>query len=271
MKTKIFFTFMLLVLMVSLASASESLTYDKDKLHISYEYDFNNRLVLKTSGHTNVTYFYDGELNNTLTNVTDGDITIKYEYDDRKRVIRETKIIDDISFVKETDYDSMDRATNLNFYSNLSAPISFDYIYGDDSLISNIENYLEVNYTEFKAPHTRIYGNELITRFGYNYTNFRLKTIKTLGKQFLTYDYDLVGNILSIIDSMNHVDYLMDYDALNRLVGTNLTSPFQNETYEYTYSSIGNIKRIEFSSGEAFIYGYSEGPVHAPSVIYHIK
>src|SRR3989339_375589 len=108
-----FFLILVLVLTILLSLSlihAQTLTYDSAKDNLSSTYDDKNRLLTQS----NSIYIYDGDMDNTLTNITNQDVTIKYEYDNKKRIIRETKIIDGVTFIKEFSYDSMDRIVSQN-------------------------------------------------------------------------------------------------------------------------------------------------------------
>src|SRR3989339_170547 len=93
---KFSFTILVLVLTILLSLSlihAQTLTYDSAKDNLSSTYDDKNRLLTQS----NSIYIYDGDMDNTLTNITNQDVTIKYEYDNKKRIIRETKIIDGVT------------------------------------------------------------------------------------------------------------------------------------------------------------------------------
>ena len=245
------------ILTVSSVFAAD-LAYDSTKNKVEIAYDSLNRITNKTTASDNITYTYDYDLKGTLTNVTINNITIKYEYDERKRVTKETKIIDGISFEKSISYDSMDRIIEKRLPSD-----ELEHFYNKQGSVSNITNYIKsANYNAFGSLLNRSYNNNLISNFNYNSTNNRLIQIKTSSLQQLDYGYDAVGNVMSITDSIADRNYKMGYDSLDRLVNTTIN----NDLYQYEYDSIGNIKRI-VRGNDAKRLTYNGDIPHAPSQV----
>ena len=256
--TKKFLVIILLILLSLPLTSAYSLTYDTDKNNVSMSYDSKNRILTKD----NITYSYDSGMNDTLTNVTNDNVIIKYEYDSRKRITKETKIIDGISFEREVNYDSMDRVTSEEGSMN-----TINFTYGNNALIKIIDNFLNISYNEQNNPVQRFYKNILTTNFTYDPDNFRLTRIKTGSKQNLDYEYDNVGNVELINDSANLRTESMDYDNLDRLVYVRRTD---NGTVTYTdyfsYDSIGNMLQALHNTEKMKLY-YGSTPKHAPYMI----
>lgn len=260
-EVKKFLVILSLMLLVSPSVFAYSLTYDTNKNNISMSYDSKNRILTKG----NISYSYDSDMNDTLTNVTNNDVMIRYEYDSRKRVTKETKIIDGISFEKEINYDSMDRVTSEGGSIN-----TLSFIYGNNTLIKTINNILNISYNEQNSPTQRIYGNNLVTNFTYNPNNFRLTRIKTDSKQNLNYEYDDVGNVKLINDTANLRTEAMSYDNLDRLTNvTRIDNGIEQYSMNITYNSIGNILNV-LMNNESIMFNYGGAQVHAPSNVYNL-
>jgi len=107
------------------------------------------------------------------------------------------------------------------------------------------------------------YGNGDVTEYTYNSSNLRLTNIKTINAQSqaiqdLNYNYDSVGNILSIADNVNTADQNFGYDALNRLTSANAPGTYGNKIY--AYDTIGNILQKD---GITYLYGENGHGPHA--------
>lgn len=244
------------------SAENQSLSYDSAKNTINMSYDKNNRMVNQTVSSDWVKYFYDKDRNDTLTNVSnDKGVVIKYKYDDKGRVIKETKVVDGISFEKNYAYDSMDRP---RFFSGASSII---FSYGNNSLISSIQNFLNISYNEINQPSIKNYDNNQQTNYTYD-NNFRLTKIKTEGKQELNYGYDSVGNVNQINDTKNSRFFSMAYDPLNRLIFTKIINYTvgTDEEIGFAYNEIAGITNITYENGEDIYFEYDELP-HAPNFL----
>ena len=242
-------------------TSAYTLTYNTTAANISSLYDENNRVVSK--GDVFYVYDSDGFVNDTLTNVSNNDVIIRYEYDDKKRIIKEIKTIDGITFVKVISYDAMDRVDVSTIEHGL------DYEYGEDANIESIAQvgkFFNVTYNEHSLVSQREYANSLDTDFTYNSSNVRLQEIKTGSVQELDYTYDGVGNIIGIVDSVNNRIFSMAYDNLNRLVFANVSESGIPSMFNYTYNAIGNLMNV-FNDGENTVRVYDAGLAHAPGRI----
>jgi len=211
-----------------------------------------------TNGDIN--YIYDGDMNNTLSNVSNDDVVVKYEYDDRKRIVKEIKIIDGISFEKTISYDSMDRITSFGVEDTIN------YGYGTDANLKSVGDLINVSFNANSQVSKREYDNNLDTDFTYDSENLRLAQIKTGNKQELNYSYDNVSNIVSIIDSINSRNFSMTYDYLNRLIETSIVESAITRTLNYSYNAIGNIINV-IVDGANTAYVYEGDTPHAPDRI----
>ena len=251
---KILLSVLFLMITISISSA-QTLTYNLDKNNISATYDENGRLLTQTGRSINIQYYYDAQMNDTLTNISNPDVTVKYQYDDKKRVTKETKEIDGITFEKEMTYDSMDRMKDILILNNVA------YIYSENGKIARIENVANVTYNANLQVENRTYPNGLVSDWNYNPHNLRVIKIQTNESQNLNYDYDLAGNIESLYDSVNGKLFSMTYDNLNRLISTKINRGEMN----FEYNSIGNIISV---SGDDKNKSYTyTSMAHAPTSI----
>lgn len=256
---RLLFFFIAILLVLPLISAYE-LTYDTDKNTVTSNYDSLNRILNQTTDSLTTSYNYDSERNGTLSNVTTEDMSVSYEYDSRNRITRETRIIDGITFEKTYSYDSMDRITDV---SGPTETFSLDY--GDNALLESITGLLDILYTPSGLILNKTFDNSLTTEFSYD-DNWRITQIKTEVHQDINYDYDTVGNIISIIDNNNSNNQTMSYDELNRLISATLNGSVTNKTLVYDYNSLGNIISV-FEDSDITLYLYDGTRPHTPSEI----
>lgn len=90
------------------------------------------------------------------------------------------------------------------------------------------------------GAHTTVYGH-----YAWNEEGGRLETLTTGSLQSLAYDYDWVGNILSITDILSGISQTQEftYDALNRLVAAEAWGGIGGNYAEeaYVYRCNGNM------------------------------
>lgn len=118
------------------------------------------------------------------------------------------------------------------------------YEYNDRGLLKSIPNYIrQIDYNVF-GRRTRVeYANDVVTQYSYNTHHFRLEELQTstLSDQILQkfkYQYDQVGNLLSVDspDSKTSANYV--YDDLYRLQGVSTAS---GNHWSYQYDDMDNI------------------------------
>lgn len=239
---------------------------------ITLQYDELNRLVKKYSNTSIITFYYDGQYEGTLSNISfnssqSDPILYRYKYDDRLRVIEELLYVpikgtlDD--WINVTmDYDSSDRILKMYMPNyNLS------YEYNSIGKIKSIQDFLDsVNYNAFGKIKNKTYANNLVTQIDYDSLS-RISELQTEDIQDLTYNYDSVGNVQEINDTINSHLYSMEYDNLNRLTETIIYdfTTYEHEKYSYNYNEIGNI--ISSTTDEEGI-NYTYGSLaHAPDTL----
>ncbi|GEM_PF-4476121 len=137
--------FVLFSSFLAIAVSTNDLTYDSTANNITLTHDNLNRVLTKTSPTETITYGYDQDLQGTLSNVTSNNIQIKYEYDDKHRVIKETRIIDNIEFTKSYIYDSADKVISTEVSGT-----DIDYIYNKQSKVKQIPGFIsDSSYNPF--------------------------------------------------------------------------------------------------------------------------
>ena len=232
---------------------------------LTIQYDQLNRKTKEIGTSVNRSYFYDIKLNNTLSRAEIGSsIIINYTYDNRLRKIKEDKSIDNLLFVTQWNYDSLNRVT----VKTLPDKKTISYSYSNRGLVKSMGDVINITYNERNELLGIFYFNLLTSNYTYKSNNLRLMQIKTDTKQDLNYDYDNVGNVRSINDTANSKIYSMSYDDLDRLIFTKIidNANQKNHTLNFVYDSIGNILEVLFNNTN-YTYYYANRPIHSPNRI----
>lgn len=236
---------------------AQDLSYDSFNNATNISYDSLNRILQKNFSSGQHNYSYDAGFEGTLSNVSFANGSVSYEYDEKLRVVKEVRIIDGVRFEKQVVYDSGDRVVRMQPI----AGVQLDYGYTAQGLMDGVEGFVNgTRHNAFGNVLNRSYNNNKVTNFTYDGSNGRLIRINTDTIQNLRYDYDEVGNIVSINDSANARFLTMRYDNLDRLVNVSINGA---RSFVYVYDALGNLlKIVRDSSSTLMLYGNK--PVHAP-------
>jgi len=229
---------------------------DANGIIITYNYDAANRLINIIFPETaqNITYTYDTCPNgkSKLCDMTDPSGTTHYEYDGKGQVAKETKVIDNVTYMTEYGYDKNNNLKTMKYPSGLV----ITYNYSNDRIISVLKDTdtiaSNINYKPFGGITSLTYGNNLQQTTGFD-QRYRITSIATGAIQNLTYSYDDNGNITGItnvLDPTKNKTY--GYDALNRLTGA--TGTWGSLTY--SYDGVGN-RQTETNNTNETTYAYT--------------
>ncbi|HPP62404.1 MAG TPA: RHS repeat-associated core domain-containing protein [Anaerolineales bacterium] len=226
-----------------------------------------------------VTYAYDAGTNGkgrrTSMGVTGADFT-QWTYDARGRVTSENKqITGGGQFVTAFTYNDADLPVTMTYpdsevvtfeYNNNMLPVS----------VSGTDTYAQtIAYDSANRMIQMIRGaNKINTVFTYNNWNVdngRLQNITSTQVstgdplQNLTYDYDSVSNIETIVDSLSGTQtQTFTYDALDRLTNSSVTGGTDGlYTEGYTYEDPNNPNTGNLFSKNGVTYTYSTTHKHA--------
>ena len=234
---------------------------------------------------TTVTYTYDTSDNPDYTvykgllyMMQDENDWRKNSYDSRGRVVKTTRYlsVNGQSYTTETTYDDADRIKELTYPGGVAI---VRYSYDSASHLTTVESvfgtgtpetfYQAQGFNALEQLEGTDYGNEVKTSYEFYTNSKRRKRIHTfLGDpvtgtqlQDLSYTFDKVANILSIIDSAfttgdaSSTFSDIDYDDLYRL--TSLTYVVQGTT-GFSYDALGNVTYNGESGGSNYVYGSSK-------------
>jgi RHS repeat-associated protein len=227
---------------------------------ISFQYDAINRLFYKSTG---VTYTYDGPIQENrvgrLSQVTDSSGTTTFFYDILGREIKTTKTISTASYTIERTFDSVDRILAVKYPDNSVVTYTYNKQGGPATVVGAQSYVSSVDYNANGQIERINYGNGTHTEYAYDPNNFRLDELKTYSPQssliqILSYNFDPIGNVTSILDSVYTNTQHFQYDNMNRLTLATGTSYGQ---IDYAYNSIGNMLK---KGNLDLTYGDGAGP-----------
>jgi RHS repeat-associated protein len=215
---------------------------DANGLTTTYLYDALNRLIaIQFPDPTqNIYYYYDDpRLQNSsgkLTAVTDSSGTVWYDYDKMRRIITQTKQVNNLDYRTEYSYDLNGNISTTSYPGGRKIMYTYDRnnkVSAVAETVSGATRQLADNviYAPFGDIISITYGNGITTTKTYD-NRYRLNgmIIGTL-KQF-SYAKDNSGGVAAIINNLNPAENKSyAYDSLYRL--TLAAGPWGVITYEY--------------------------------------
>ncbi|MBI3334565.1 VCBS repeat-containing protein [Candidatus Pacearchaeota archaeon] len=222
-------------------------------------YDSLNRKIQESDSSGTVLYIYDGSLNGTLSQIATNSMNMSYVYDSRLRKTREVKNISGISFTTSFSYDSLNRKIS----EELPSGETLTYLYGLQGLPGSLKGVVNASYNQINAPLNFTYANAQVTNYTYNGSTFRIQSINTGNKQHLIYQYDALGSVMQINDSIHAILRSMRYDDIDRLLHANSTGTGHEYVFDFAYNEIGNMLQSNRSANSTTYY-YGASPKHAP-------
>lgn len=234
---------------------------------ITFEYDELNRLTRKIyPDQTEIRYVYDSCPADTcgglpgenypvgrLLKVIDFSGTQTFRYDKQGRVVQDKKDLDNgESYSFTRIYDPLGRVKTLEYPDGDILHLTFNGMGEGETLILIDQKGQRpiVSNVDYNASGQIIrieYGNGVATNYFFNPLTFRLQDLQTLGfgnttLQQFHYEFDNVGNVREIIDSINSNSQYFEYDDLDRLtLARNDQGPSAYGTHAFQYNPIGNM------------------------------
>ena len=238
-----------------------------DGNYVSYSYDNACRLTSVTTPFGTTAYEYD--LLDRLTRVVDrnGYATV-YEYDANGN---RTAVHYANGFTTTYDYDLLNRLI-CEKTIDINGDIVVQYIYtlgaaGERKSVTELDRTLEYSYDSlYRLTSETITEGEKVTVYTYAYDNVSNRILKTengaateyvynalnqlVSDSETTYDYDLNGNLIRVIGSVQSALY--EYNAENKLVKATVQngSLVIEESYTYDYQGNRTSKSTHKSNGE---------------------
>ncbi len=245
---------------------------------ICFYYDALNRLTGKhyrsdnscptSNPSLNVSYSYDAGTygKGQRTGMTDASGSTAWVYDVRGRVTQETKLIGaSDTFVTQWSYDPLDRVTAMRYPQNNGGGTAGELVnttYNAAGQVNSVASgFIYVNSSAYDIAGRltrRNYGNNAFYAT-YGYYDWiaagqgRLQTLKTgasappnnTALQNMTYTYDKVGNVTSIVDyntAGGAQTQRFGYDSLSRMITATATGGNDGiYSQSFSYNEIGNL------------------------------
>lgn len=221
---------------------------------IDYAYDEIDRIESEDSDFSSVAsvnYVYDSATNGVglVASITDEAGSVAYSYDALGSLVSETRVIDGLYYETSFVNDLLGRNLEINYPSGAAAV----YTYDNGNMVESVsfdgeEIITDIDYSEMGQWEEVYYGNGDVTINTYDPDQMYFLTNKSTTAsdgsvlQDLTYEYDSIGNVLSIVS-----DYTVEYgyDDLYRLItATAYDSADPSSVYydrSYEYDSVGNM------------------------------
>lgn len=221
---------------------------------IDYAYDEIDRIESESSDFSSVAsvnYVYDSATNGVglVASITDEVGSVAYSYDALGSLVSETREIDGLYYETSFVNDLLGRNLEINYPSGAAAV----YTYNNGNMVESVSFDFEdvitdIDYSEMGQWEEVYYGNGDVTTNTYDPDQmyFLVSKLTTASDgavlQDLTYEYDSIGNVLSIVS-----DYTVEYgyDDLYRLItataydSSDPSSAYYDRSYEY--DSVGNM------------------------------
>jgi RHS repeat-associated protein len=172
--------------------------------------------------------------------------------------------VDGKAYAVSRQYDVLNRLTSLTYPDR--TVVQYEYNpQGIESIkelfpTGTVPYVSNIDYTPTGQIIKIQYGNNTETNYTYDPDNLRLIHVNTLSPygtiQNLAYQFDNIGNITQINDTINTATQSFSYDSLNRLI----QAQGSYGSFNYAYDSIGNMIQKE---GVTLSYGTSGRLPHA--------
>ncbi len=241
---------------------------------VMYSYDDLNRVMAEfypTLKDPKVSYLYDSGINGIgkLYATFISGANTNYSYNSNGAITTENKIIDNVTYPTSYTYDRLGNVLTITYPDKSQVRYSYDNAglldkierKEDDLFTDVVSNF---DYSPMGQVTNQVNANGTITTNSYDATKlYRLVNTKTLNSsqiklQDISYTYDSVGNITSVVDASNtdnskNVSYT--YDDLNRLLSATASNVATGRTpyaQTFSYDAVGNIL-----SGSLGTYAYS--------------
>lgn len=221
----------------------------------TYSYDGLNRLTgINYPGIPSVTMQYDG--NSNLTVVDNGAALRTFSYDRNDNRSSETLTVGGLRFNAAYGYNGLDHLTSITYPSLRQISYSPDALGRPRSVSPYVRS---VSHHPNGVPSALNYANGQGASVSLNARQW-IDGIRSRGTVYaadLSYGYDGVGNVTSIVNGLDNIDSKsLSYDGLDRLVVAGAAS--------ISYDAAGNISSMRTSAG-SLNYNYSSNRLSSVS------
>src|SRR5439155_13050961 len=234
-----------------------NLTSRADGLGVTfYSYDALNRLTVIDYPGTadDTTFAYDNADNRT--SMSGPAAAFSYTYDAENRLTQQVETTGGTTYTTTYGYDGQGNVTSLT--SPTGRVIA--YTYDSANRVSRLTGYVNsVTYHPSGAMAGLTFANGKVTTIDHD-NRYRVSTLTTPAVLGLTYSYDGVSNVTSIVDGLNgDRSRSMTYDNVDRLTRA---SGIWGSTV-FSYDALGNRLSKITNSGATTTYSYSSNRLAA--------
>ncbi|MEA3337637.1 MAG: RHS repeat-associated core domain-containing protein [Chloroflexota bacterium] len=207
-------------------------------------YDNVGNLVTSVNPDGNATgYGYDGRGNKLSVTDSLGNVT-RYEYDDPDRLMQVT---DPMGRITRIDYDALNRPITVTANTTALFPQITELSYDDPGLTRRVTN-----------------ANGHTTTFELDRAGRVLRVTNPDGTIATQYEYNLAGEMLSVVDALGRIESSEYDDAGRKITDTDARS----FTTGYEYDAVGNVISVSNARGYITQVEYDHGnritAVHDP-------
>lgn len=228
----------------------------------TYTYNAGNQLTVHETGDETVTYAYDsnGRVNSITSSLgwTRNNIT----YNPFGSILQETQIIPGVgSKTLAYNYDGYNILNSTTYPDGKTLSATNNSLKAPETVTFNSKSIISaMTYGHNKQPENMtIAGNGTAFNKTYNFAGFLATAQLKKGAAILydgTYNYDGVGNILSITSTKPtpSMNASFGYDQLNRLTSVTYTAGVGRvNSISYTYDNYGNMLTV-LENGQSTVF-----------------
>lgn len=234
---------------------------------VSILYDDLGRMVSRTEAEGTTTWTYDAATKGVgkLTSESmPGGFSRTYTYDVNGRPASNSTVIGGSSYTISTTYDIHSRVLDVTYPSGFQVTHMYNSIGYLEKIVdgNNVtkEYWKKSGVDDFENATTEMIGSVFSIK-SYEDATGRLTVSAGFGSgivQNLTFDFDVLGNLVERKDNLQALTETLQYDNLNRLDQSDITGVGINT---YAYDSLGNI--TSKSDVGAYTYGQNNAGPHA--------
>lgn len=243
---------------------------DRSGRTVTSTYDVLNRLTQSTysNGTEDIVYSYHYDDFGDLISISNPTVSYTYSFTDRHEMSSKTD-----NRLNKTLSWTYDNVGNMVTKTDYQGDVT-NFQYDSTNRLVAMQNpaFLQVNYHYDPAGRLtdRILSNGSKSHYTYDDDN-RLKVLSNYGAdgnvlESYTYDYDEVGNIDNIIDSVSGETIVYQYDPLYRLSSVDSNNNTKDESF--TYDKVGN-RRTHTIDNTTYYYCYHKNLVDCNDTIDH--
>src|SRR2546427_1258000 len=227
-----------------------NLTSKADGLGVTfYSYDALNLLTVIDYPGTaaDTTFAYDNGDNRT--SMSSPPVAFAYTYDGANRLTQQGETTGGTTYTTRYGYDGQGNVTNLTYPTGRVIA----YTYDSANRVSSLTGYVSsVTYHPSGAMAGLTFANGKVTTIDHD-NRYRVSTLRTPSVLSLTYSYDGVSNVTSIVDGLNgDRTRSMTYDNVDRLASASGIWG----SMSFAYDALGN-RTSKITSGGTTTYSYS--------------